>query len=178
MGLFDTIILKEPFTCTSCGNIIINTQTKAFSNTLSYYQIGDIVKENQIITGIIKEDLFCEQCHDSSSNIYITLWNSLLTGIYYKRSEAEKELFHIDSGILLNHILRHQEEAEYITEKYNKLANLIRVYYEYCESSNKDTFFENKFMSIACHELKEFVNTGNPLKCIVESLDKNVEDDT
>ena len=62
MGIFDTFKFGIPLYCPLCGNKHEDIQCKEYSNTLAYYQIGDIVLDvNDKYKGneIREEDLIC-----------------------------------------------------------------------------------------------------------------------
>ena len=135
---------------------------------LNRYSIGDIIEYNPVVTGIIEDDLYCNQCHKDFMKVYITIWNSLFTGIYYDKETAEKNLLDVDKTTLLNYILKNQNTYEFYRSKFNDLLHLLENYYEYINSDDKKKYVES-FSSI---RLREYLETGDPLKSIIDEFSK------
>ena len=162
--------------CPACGADILDTQTKHFDNALQYYRIGDLVTGSEVLTGVLEERLFCPSCHDAEQRIYVTIWHSLLTGIYRDRDEAERRLFLVDRADILNHLLRHQRAERKSNRRYRGLHRLISVYSEYCAADNKEKYFEG-FAGISRHGLKSHLEASDPLASILEEYEPEEEDD-
>ena len=93
MGIFDTIELARSVNCPTCSSSITTTQTKAFNPFMEYYVIGDVIKQN-IVSGIIEETLYCDNCRQLSDlEFYIIIkYHLLIDTVVCNRKEARKRL--------------------------------------------------------------------------------------
>ena len=57
MGMFDTIHVKTPLLCPTCGAEILRLQTKGLSDSMAHFKIGSLLKDSPVLTGIVKETL-------------------------------------------------------------------------------------------------------------------------
>jgi len=167
--MFDTIFLYPPIHCTQCQTLIGETQTKVFGNLLKNYKIGDMVETSEVKTGIIEEHLYCPNCGASSQNIFITIWHSLITGIYLESTEAEAKLLSIDRADILNHLMTHQRSYEELLRRYLNLYHTIEGYHEYITASATGREWDPgiRFLST---RVSEFVKSKDPLFAILESF--------
>ncbi|MCF7948416.1 MAG: hypothetical protein K9M94_07495, partial [Spirochaetia bacterium] len=131
MGIFDTVILDEPKVCSSCGATIDSIQTKSFSSALREYRVGDIVGGSPMLTGVVREDLFCSSCNSVSQEVYFSIWHTLLAGVYDTADDAEERLLHIDRAELMDFIVRHQKKAETWHVRFARLYGDLKNWYEY-----------------------------------------------
>ena len=61
MGMFDTIHVKTPLICPTCAAEILSLQTKELSDSMAQFKIGSVLKDSPVLTGIVKETLWCSR---------------------------------------------------------------------------------------------------------------------
>lgn len=166
MGIFDTVFLEEYRICTICGAQIDSVQTKNFSPALREYRAGDMVSGSPVLSGIIREDLFCSSCNSVSQEVFFSIWHSLLAGVYDSAEEAEERLRHIDRAELMDHIARHQQQAEIWHVRFSRLFGDLKNWYEYQrekqagEPSDRDLRF---------FRIKEILEAEDTLAALIEA---------
>ena len=115
MGMFDTIHVRTPLICPVCAAEIRSLQTKEFDSTMANFRIGSVLSGSAVLTGIIKEHLWCKACSDagqpSESPIYLVVWHSLLAGIEQDLAKAESRLAAVDRLDLIGWLDEAQREA-------------------------------------------------------------------
>jgi hypothetical protein len=168
MGLFDTICFPSTIPCASCGAPVAATQTKQLGCSLVTYRIGDMVAECPVITGVLEERLSCERCPRSDQRIYVTLWHSLLTGVYRDRSEAEGRLMAVDRADILNHLIAHQGEEQRLRRLLSAFLGTVSAYAEYLEAADKEKYLSEPLNSLLRLELRDHLSAADPLSSIVE----------
>lgn len=101
MGLYDTIIFPNPIPCSFCENPIKDTQTKKFENLMLTFEVGDVI-QGPLISGIIKEELYCNKCKKfiEEPNIYIVIKNFIFIDVVTDLKEAEEKLNKFNEGNL------------------------------------------------------------------------------
>ena len=65
MGMFDTIHVKTPLLCPTCGAEILSLQTKELSDSMAHFKIGSVLRDSPVLTGIVQETLWCSACHEA-----------------------------------------------------------------------------------------------------------------
>lgn len=87
MGMFDTIILKEPIPCivTGCSGLHTSIQTKDFACQGDVWEIGDIIDTDHCNS--ITEDWAwdfgsCKDFDNSKLILYYVVENKILVGVY------------------------------------------------------------------------------------------------
>ena len=110
MGIFDTVYFDRPRTCSQCGTSIGEVQTKVFDPGLREYRVGDVVYGSPVLSGVLREDLYCPHCNSSKEKIYFSIWHTLLIGVYDDQESAEERLNSVDRAELLEYLLHHQAE--------------------------------------------------------------------
>lgn len=174
MGMFDTILLEKVTHCTACGALIESLQTNQFGQNLEEYRIGDIVEPSPVITGIITEQVFCPKCHSSEQTVYLTIWQSLLTGIYADVATAEKDLLGIDRSDLLSHLLRHQRAERMWSRRFEKLYNELTQYHEYEQDLQDEKGADHA--SLRYLHITEHLKQPDPLASILENHNADTEE--
>lgn len=131
MGMFDTVILKEPYKC-DCGELIKSFQVKCFENLLEYYKEGDFVPST-VYSGIIKDELYCnnKSC-GKQYDCFMVIKNSILFGVYYDLETAEKEnQLPMDRLYLQERYFEYFKNYNELKRKYNSLVREIDLFHEY-----------------------------------------------
>jgi hypothetical protein len=170
MGMFDTLVIDPPLKCDRCGALISETQTKVFGNLLKTYKIGDVVDTSEVKTGIIEERLYCPACGNSQQKVFITIWHSLITGVYLDPMDAEAKVLSIDRADILNHLIVHQSAYDELLRRYINLYHTIEGYREFIVSSadkNKEWDPGIRFLST---RISEFIKEDDPLEAILDSF--------
>ena len=91
MGMFDTIEFEAPLPCGHCGKPVSSTQTKEFDSLMNRYRIKDCVSHAEDIR-IAKEDLWCEDCKEMTSPVYLVVNRGVLVGVTPSFEEAQRIL--------------------------------------------------------------------------------------
>ena len=166
MGVFDTIILDEARVCSSCGATIETMQTKSFSSALKEYRVGDIVAGSPMLTGVVREDLFCSSCNSVSQELYLALWHTLLAGVYDHADEAEERLLHIDRAELMDYIVRHQREAETWHVRFARLFGDLKTWHEHQRAAETEEISDRdpRFFRI-----REILAAEDPVAALIEA---------
>ena len=98
--MFDTIHLKTPLLCPACGADVRSLQTKEFDCIMAHYKIGSLVTASPVLTGIVKETLWCDACHKAGqpteSPVFLVIWHSVIAGVVQDLAKAEARLCAID----------------------------------------------------------------------------------
>jgi len=170
MGMFDTLVIEPPLGCSRCNFLIAETQTKVFGNLLKTYKTGDVVDTSEVKTGIIEEHLYCPSCGNSQQKIFITIWHSLITGIYLDPMDAEAKVLSIDRADILNHLISHQSAYDELLRRYINLYHTIEGYREFMKADsgkNKEWDPGIRFLST---RISEFIKEDDPLEAILNSF--------
>ena len=166
MGIFDTVFLEKSRICTICGAQIDSVQTKNFSPALKEYRAGDIVSGSPVLSGVIREDLFCSSCNSVSQDVFFSIWHGLLAGVYDSVEEAEERLRHIDRAELMDHIARHQQQAETWHVRFSRLFGDLKNWYEYQNASEEE---EVSGRDLRFFRIKEILEAEDPLAALIEA---------
>ncbi|TVR51774.1 MAG: hypothetical protein EA426_19710 [Spirochaetaceae bacterium] len=100
MGLFDTIIVDPPLTCSRCG-VELEIQTKHFDPAQMTYRVGSRISGSPVLSGILAESVFCLDCRRAGREqpddaIFLVIWHSILAGVERTEPDAESRLASID----------------------------------------------------------------------------------
>jgi hypothetical protein len=64
------------------------------------YTIGSILKWSAVLTGIVKERIWCSACREIEKEqepiVYLVIWHSILAGVELEADKAEERLRAID----------------------------------------------------------------------------------
>ena len=167
MGLFDTILFPKPIPCIGCSAPQESTQSHELGENLDTYRVGDVVANCPVLTGILEERLYCDNCRHSDQGVYITIWHSLITGVFQDHKEAEHRLLEVDRADILNHLIRHQNEERRLQRLLHSALNVVSEYAEYAKAEDKEAFFSRPFAAIGLSGLKEQLRSEDPLAGIV-----------
>ncbi|MBN1835028.1 MAG: hypothetical protein JW820_04200 [Spirochaetales bacterium] len=155
MGMFDTIVFPAPIACRQCGAPIVSTQTKQFGCLLDTYRVGDVIPHSPVVLGVLEEELYCEPCKRFDQKVYLTLWHSLLVGVYQDRAEAEGCVASVDRAEILGHLVAHQTEERRLRRLLHGLLNTLHSYAEYLAADDKEAFLSAPFAFLGTCDLRE-----------------------
>ena len=136
MGMFDTIHLKTSLLCPTCDAEVRSLQTKEFDSIMAHYKIGSLVTASPVLTGIVKETLWCDACHKSGqqqaeSPVYLVIWHSVLAGVEQDLAKAEARLTAIDRLDLIGWLDEAQREAARWRRHYHDLHHDVQRWHEH-----------------------------------------------
>ena len=135
MGMFDTIHLKTPLICPGCGAAEHSLQTKEFDATMAHYKIGSALTSSPVLTGILKERLWCPACHKAGqpaeSPVYVVIWHSLLAGVEQDLAKAEARLAAVDRLDLIAWLDEAQRDATRWRRHYHGLYHDVQRWHEH-----------------------------------------------
>ena len=141
MGMFDTIYLKNPIACKTCGADILDFQTKEFDNCLNHYRIGSVLSGTRILSGVIKDEAYCQGCSDAKRDawmdVYLVVWHTILAGVETEECKAEARLTSVDRLDLVQWIEEAQKKEEQWQRRFFDLRNELRGWHEYVEDQKK-----------------------------------------
>ncbi len=164
MGMFDTIILKNPYKC-ECGELIKSFQVKCFDNILEYYKEGDFVPST-VYTGIIKDELYCNNKNCGKEyDCFMVIKNSILYGVYYDLERAEREnQLPMDRLYLQDRYFEYFKNYNDLKSEYNNILSDIRLFHEYREKLKENPDYKpegfekihfDEFINLSEHEFLE-----------------------
>jgi uncharacterized protein YbaR (Trm112 family) len=177
MGLFDTVVFPAPVACPGCGTPLASVQSKELGQGLATYRVGDVVAECPIVTGILEQMLWCDACHAMDHKVYVTIWHSLLTGVYLDGTEAEARLLAVDRADILNHLVVHQRERWRLRRNLGTLLSLLEAYVGYLAADDKAAFLGAPLGGIGRWELKDHLGEKDPLASIVAKYRTEIGED-
>ena len=133
--MFDTIHLKTPLICPACGAEVRSLQTKEFDCIMAHYKIGSLVTASPVLTGIVKETLWCDACHKAGqpteSPVYLVIWHSVLAGVEQDLAKAEARLAATDRLDLIAWLDEAQREAARWRRHYHDLHHDVQRWHEH-----------------------------------------------
>ena len=177
MGIFDTVYFDRPRTCSQCGTSIGEVQTKVFDPGLREYRVGDVVYGSPVLSGVLREDLYCPHCNSSKEKIYFSIWHTLLIGVYDDQESAEERLSSVDRAELLDYLVHHQAEALRWHDRFSRLYGELQNFHDYQTGRNSSgaTRRENPMF----FRIREYVDAPDPLgELIRANKPVNPEDET
>ena len=166
--MFDTIVFPAPIACRECAHPIASTQTKQFGCILDTYRVGDVIPHSPIVLGVLEEELYCESCRRFDQKVYLTLWHSLLIGVFHERAEAAHRLASVDRAEILGHLIAHQTERRRLRTLLNGLVNTLQSYADYLVASDKQAFLSDPLAFLGRGDFREHLaanaegTTGEP----------------
>ncbi len=185
MGLFDTIHLKTPLICPACGADSTELQTKEFGQTMSEFRVGSLLKFSPVLTGIVREELFCRNCVEadrrSDSPVYLIIWNSILAGVEQDRSTAEARLASVDRLDLIGWLDESQREAAQWKHRYSRLYRDVKMWHEHLTREPEpepadETSRRRRSLRSLWSLPEEILNAPDPLATILEKNELKQDD--
>jgi hypothetical protein len=161
--MFDTLLF-EPIKCSICGIEIKELQVKFLDNCLLYFKVGDIIN-SEIITGIMKDTLYCSKCKKDTYDIYLAIKNQIFLGVFLTEDEAQKEINNFGTGDLYLHYKNALKERNNLQRKLYYISGLIYDYKYMLEHKNDEK--KDIFKSIAAIRL----GVNAPKENVIEILD-------
>ena len=136
MGMFDTIHVKTPLTCPTCGAEIHSLQTKELSDSMAHFKIGSVLKDSPVLTGIVQETLWCNACHEARREqtnppVYLVIWHSILAGVEQDLAQAEARLAAVDRLDLIAWLDEAQRETARWRRHYHNLHHDVQRWHEH-----------------------------------------------
>ena len=136
MGMFDTIHLKTPLICPTCGAEIRTLQTKEFGSVMAQFKIGSVLRDCPVLTGIVKETLWCDACHSAKREqtnppVYLVIWHSILAAVEQDPAKAEARLTAVDRLDLIAWLDEAQRETTRLRRHYYDLLRDVERWNEH-----------------------------------------------
>lgn len=182
MGMFDTIHFDKPISCPECGTAISSTQTKEFDAMMGNYYVGSLVRGGSILKGIVKEELWCDQCFDggrkSRHPIYLVIWNSILAGVETTEEGAGQRLATVDRLDLVGWLDEAQRSADGWQCRFFRLLRDMEKWHVHLEQQKNPQLDggTNRFSGI--FKLPdEILNAQDPLKALLAQHRENAKQD-
>lgn len=136
MGMFDTIHLKHPLVCPTCGGQEHDFQTHAFDDVMANYRIGSRVG-GALLTGIVQERFWCSDCHkagqSAESPVYLIVWHTILVGVEQDFARAESSLAAVDRLDLIGWLDEAQRNETRWKRRFYGLFHDVRRWHEHLE---------------------------------------------
>ena len=135
MGLFDTIQLKTPLRCPTCGAETFELQTHHLGETMSEFRIGSVLTDTPVLSGILKEQLWCDTCHKAKkpgdSPVFLVIWHSVLAGVEQDPEKAAARLASVDRLDLISWLDHAQRKERKWKRDFHHLHNDVRKWHEH-----------------------------------------------
>ena len=136
MGMFDTIHVKTPLLCPTCGAEMFSLQTKELSDSMAHFKIGSVLKDGPVLTGIVKEFLWCDACHSAKREqtdppVYLVIWHSILAAVEQDPAKAEARLAAVDRLDLIAWLDEAQRETTRWRRHYYDLLSDVERWHEH-----------------------------------------------
>ena len=143
MGMFDTIHVRTPLICPFCGAESRSLQTKHFDCSMAHFKIGSVLTGCPVLTGIIKESLWCDACWKTRREtgdksdpppeppVYLVVWHSLLAGVEQDLAKAEARLAAVDRFDLVGWLDEAQREAARWRRNFHELHSDVSRWHEH-----------------------------------------------
>lgn len=139
MGMFDTIHLKTPLVCPTCGKQEHTYQTHAFDDVMADYRIGSLVRGG-VLTGIVQEGFWCSDCHKAGkrekSSVYLVVWHSILVGVEQDSASAEARLPAVDRLDLIGWLNEAQQNEALWQSRFYRLFNDVSRWSDHLKREN------------------------------------------
>jgi len=178
MGIFDAILFETPFLCKHCGAPIDQVQTKAFEPGLNEYRTGDVIESSPIMSGVIRETLYCPSCNKSAQTVYVAMWHSVLVGTYATHDEAERRIREVDRIDLIEFLSNQQKRALQWHDRFSRLYGELQILHDYnkqkAAGAVPDTSETARFFKI-----RQYVDSDDSLGSLIAgNKPVNPEDET
>lgn len=108
---------------------------------MSHYRIGSVLAGSRVLSGVIKDEAFCQACSDTKRDtwidVYLVVWHAILAGVETEECKAEARLASVDRLDLVQWIAEEQKKEEQWQRRYFHLHNELRRWHEYAEDQRK-----------------------------------------
>lgn len=179
MGIFDTVFLNPTRRCSHCGAEIDQVQTKAFDPGLNEYRVGDLIAGSPIISGVIREDLYCPACNQTPQQVYFAIWHSLLVGVSDTVHEAEARIGNVDRAELLDYLERHQRAALQWHDRFSRLYGELQNLHDYQMQGSSPVPPSGADENPKFFRIRDFIQSDDPLGALIRANKPvNPEDET
>ena len=134
--MFDTIHVKTPLLCPTCGAEILSLQTKELSDSMAHFKIGSVLRDSPVLTGIVQETLWCNACHEAKREqtnppVYLVIWHSILAAVEQDLAQAEARLAAVDRLDLIAWLDEAQRETARWRRHYHSLHHDVQRWHEH-----------------------------------------------
>jgi hypothetical protein len=172
MGLFDTVFFQTARVCSNCGSEIDQVQTKAFDPGLREYEVGDLITGSPVVSGVVREGLYCPNCNQTHRDVFFAVWHSLLVGVTDTIDEAEQRIRNVDRAELLDYISQHQQQSLQWHDRFSRLYGEIQNLHDYQRrvasgdaqgAQDNPQFFRIREFLAADDPLGELIRANKPL---------------
>ncbi len=131
MGMFDAFIISRK--CSSCrATALREVQTKAFANILARYRVGDVVEGAPLGEFWLKEDWWCDKCHEEKKienqyqhQIYLYLVDGLFVGAFGADEYKERRKRALDTYEVMQHFYKSAKKGTERKFLLSRIYNLI-----------------------------------------------------
>jgi hypothetical protein len=159
--MFDTIRLKDPLLCPNCGAEKSDLQTHEFGDVMAVYSIGSVLSYSPVHSGIIKESLWCSDCHqggkEGSSPVFLVVWHSVLAAVEQDLARAEARLREVDRLDLIGWLDEAQRRAATWKQRYHALYGDVHQWQEHLATVNQpEPVFESEEEAEGARRLRAF----------------------
>ena len=181
MGMFDTIHVKTPLICPTCGAGVRSLQTKEFECIMAHFKIGSVLSGSSVMTGIVKESLWCEACYQARREsgdkadpppeppVYLVIWHSILAGVEQDLAQAEARLAAVDRLDLIAWLDEAQRNAARWRAHYYDLLRDVERWHERLARQNEPEEKDERHRAFQHHfDLpQEILAASDPLAAIL-----------
>jgi hypothetical protein len=177
MEMFDTIRLDRPLKCPVCSADVADFQTHDFGDTMNVYRIGSVMTVLPVLTGIVRETIFCNACWKQDPKrererppLYIGIWHSILVTVSFQLSEVESRLAAVDRLDLIGWLNEAQRQSQNWERRFHRLRSDVQRYREHLQTPPETSEEDNPSMASFRRFLglpDEDLNAPNPLDAIL-----------
>ncbi len=180
--MFDTIHFAKPIPCPGCGTEISSVQTKEFESLMCNYYVGNVMRGGSMLKGIVKEELWCDQCYaakrESRYPIFLVIWNSILAGVETTEEAAEQRLASVDRLDLVGWLDEAQRSASVWQRRFFSLLGDLEKWHEHLEHQKNPQEDEKANRFRAIFKLSdEILNAEDPLKTLLTQHSEDAKQD-
>ena len=178
MGLFDTILLDPPLSCSRCGEPL-ELQTKQFDSMMLTYRVGAIVSGSPVVSGILEDLGFCHACRrenrESTDPVYLVVWHHILAGVERTEADAEARLAAVDRLDLIEWLDEAQRAERDWRQRFRRLYADVRMWHEHLQRDDSEDAIDDHDRARAAaralanfHRLPdEILNAEDPLAALL-----------
>lgn len=178
MGIFDAILFETPFLCKHCGSPIDQVQTKVFEPGLNEYRTGDVIGSSPIMSGIIRETLYCPSCNKNAQTVYLAMWHSVFVGSFSSHNEAERRINEVDRVDLIEFVAEQQRRALQWHDRFSRLYGELQILHDY-EQQKITGVVPDKIDTARFFKIRQYVDSDDSLGSLIAgNKPVNPEDET
>lgn len=142
--------------------------------------MGDLIYGSPILSGVIREELYCPGCaaaeRTDRMSVWFAVWHTLLVGVYDDPVQAEARLQTVDRAELLDYLARHQSAALTWHDRFSRLYGELQNLHDY---QNRGPDEEAVRDDLRFFRIRDILDTEDPLgELIRNNKPENPEDET